>query len=69
MAVVSKIMHYYQLSCESWASGDKHQNVVCYSATGHSYLLTTKLAYKTRGVDDKCHNHALILCMHTIEVF
>ena len=39
MAVVSKIVHCYQLSSESGLQAG-------YSATGHSYLLATKLAYK-----------------------
>ena len=47
MAVVSKIVHCYQLSCES---GLQHWNVVCHSATGRRYLLATKLAYKTHAV-------------------
>ena len=40
MAVESKIVHCYQLSSESGLQAG-------YSATGHSYLLATKLAYKT----------------------
>ena len=54
MAVVSKIIYSYQLSCESGLQTDFHRNAVCHSATGHSYLLVTKLAYKTHVVDDKC---------------
>ena len=44
MAVVSKIVHCYQLSSESGLQAG-------YSATGHSNLLA-KLAYKTRAVDE-----------------
>ena len=46
MAVISKIVHCYQLSSESGLQA------VGYSATGNSYLLATKLAYKTRAVDE-----------------
>ena len=30
---------------------------ICYSATGCSYLLATKIAYKTQAIDDKCIMH------------
>ena len=54
MAVVSKIVHCYQLNSESGLQA------VTLPCTGHSYLLATKLAYKTRALDDKCIMH---LCM------
>ena len=59
MHVVSKIVHCYQLSCESRLQTD-HRNAVCHSATNRSDLLAAKLAYKTHTVDDKCIMH---LCM------
>ena len=58
MAVVSKIVHCYQLSSESGLQAG-------YSATGHSYLLATKLAYKTRAVDEQLLSYS---STHTMRI-